>query len=187
MNKIKKIYCKLLVLFKYKLIFRSFSFKSYMVKPLKLINASSIIVEEKVFINDFGWLMGNKNFEKTMVISEGTVIGHFAHIIALHSVIIEKNVLIADKVFITDCTHNYENINIPIIKQGVSILGDVVIGEGSWIGENVSILGSKVGKHCIIGANSVVKRDIPDYSIAVGVPAKVVKKYNFDTNMWEKV
>lgn len=61
----------------------------------------------------------------------------------------------------------------------------VFIGDGSWIGTNVVVVGNvHIGKHCVIGANSVVTKNIPDYSIAVGVPAKVVKKYDFIENKW---
>jgi acetyltransferase-like isoleucine patch superfamily enzyme len=62
-----------------------------------------------------------------------------------------------------------------------------VIGEGSWLGENVCVIGASIGKHCVIGANSVVTKDIPDYSVAVGIPAKVIKKYNFNKCEWEKI
>ena len=122
-----------------------------------------------------------------MTIQSGTTIGHFAHIIALHSMTIEKNVLIGDKVFISDCTHSYEDINKPVLKQDVKEISPVVIGEGSWIGENVCICGASVGKHCVIGANSVVTSDVPDYCVAVGSPARVVKKFDFTSNEWKKV
>lgn len=61
------------------------------------------------------------------------------------------------------------------------------IGEGSWLGENVCVIGASVGKHCTIGANAVVTKDIPDYSVAVGIPAKVIKQYNFKTQRWERI
>lgn len=65
---------------------------------------------------------------------------------------------------------------------------NVHIGDGSWLGTHVVIAGNiTIGKHCVIGANSVVTKDIPDYSVAVGIPAKVVKRYNFDTKCWERV
>ena len=68
--------------------------------------------------------------------------------------------------------------NLPVIK----------IGKGSWIGTHVAIIGDvHVGKHCVIGANSVVTKDVPDYSVAIGIPAKVIKKYNFEIKKWEKV
>ena len=60
---------------------------------------------------------------------------------------------------------------------GVSAsIGKVVIGEGSWLGENVCVLGAKIGKHCVIGANSVVTKDIPANSIAYGNPCRVARQ-----------
>ena len=61
------------------------------------------------------------------------------------------------------------------------------IGDGSWLGTHVVIAGNvKIGKHCVIGANSVVTKDIPDYCVAAGIPAKIIKKYNFDTCTWDR-
>ena len=63
-----------------------------------------------------------------------------------------------------------------------------MIGEGSWLGTKVTVVGNvHIGKHCVIGANSVVTKNIPDYSIAVGIPARVVKQYNFETKCWERI
>ncbi|MCR5226135.1 MAG: hypothetical protein K6E27_02830 [Eubacterium sp.] len=131
--------------------------------------------------------MGSNKSVTTAWINDSTTIGHFSHIVAVHSVTIGKSVLIADRVFISDCSHRYEDVSIPIIKQDIKKLAPVSIGEGSWIGENVCICGASIGKHCVIGANSVVTTDIPDYCVAVGSPAKIVKKFDFEKNEWVKV
>lgn len=61
----------------------------------------------------------------------------------------------------------------------------VSIGDGSYIGINTVIVGNvKIGKHCVIGANSVVTKDVPDYCVAVGSPVKIVKKYSI--NGWNR-
>ena len=71
--------------------------------------------------------------------------------------------------------------------QGVST-APIVIEDETWVGANVVILaGVTVGKHCIIAAGSVVTKDVPAYSVAVGNPARVVKKYNHQTNSWNKI
>ena len=82
--------------------------------------------------------------------------------------------------YITDCDHEYRNVDIPIIDQGIVQRGQKVsIGEGSYIGINTVIVGNvKIGKHCVIGANSIVNKDIPDFCVAVGCPAKIIKSYN---------
>lgn len=122
-----------------------------------------------------------------LYIGDNTIIGHFSHIVCLEKVKIGSNVLFADRVFISDCTHGYKDIELPVYRQPVKALRPVIVGDDSWIGENVCVLGCSIGKHCVIGANSVVKDDIPDYSVAVGNPAKVVKQYNFESCSWENI
>ena len=119
-----------------------------------------------------------------LTISDGCILGHFNHIYATGELIIEKNVLTADRVYISDNLHGYENVELPILEQPIKQNGHVVIGEGSWLGENVCVVGASVGKHCVIGANSVVTKDIPDYCVAVGIPAKVIKRYDFESGKW---
>ena len=95
--------------------------------------------------------------------------------------------LFSPNIYITDCYHEYRNINIPVKDQGIVQRDQSVsIGEGSYIGINTVIVGNvKIGKHCVIGANSVVTKDIPDYCVAVGSPAKILKKYNLTSQLWE--
>ena len=122
-----------------------------------------------------------------LVIEDGCIIGNFNHIFATHSIIIHRNVLTADKVYISDNLHGYENIEAPIYLQPILQNRDVEVGEGSWLRENVCVLGAHIGKHCVIGANSVMTKDVPDYSVAVEIPAKVIKKYDFSLKEWIRV
>ncbi len=93
--------------------------------------------------------------------------------------------------FITNPNHGYENVNLPICQlpyKNYPNGSTVKIGSGSWIGAHVCIIGNvKIGKHCVIGAGAVVNKDIPDYSVAVGVPAKIIKKYDFEKKQWVKL
>lgn len=161
--------------------------KSIIFAPMQLDNTKSIFLKDYVFVAHNAWLMGNREKECSLTIEDHTVIGHFAHIIANDKVVIGRSVLIADKVFITDCAHGYEDLKMPIGEQPIRKLKEVYIGDESWLGENVCILGASIGKHCVIGANSVVIHDIPDYSVAAGSPAKVIKKYDFEQSKWVKV
>ncbi|MDD5794327.1 MAG: acyltransferase, partial [Clostridiales bacterium] len=122
-------------------------------------------------------------------IGEGSNIGRRCEISAANKIIIGKNVLIAPNVFISDCSHEYEDVNKPIMYQGLnSVHNEVYIGDGSWIGINSVICGNiKIGKNCVIGSNTIVKSDIPDYSVAVGAPAKIVKMYDFEDKKWKRV
>jgi acetyltransferase-like isoleucine patch superfamily enzyme len=169
--------------------FKTFGRKTILVSPDKIEGEEYIELEDNVSINSMAWLLALEqgNAKPRLLIKKGTVIGRFSHIVALQHVEIENNVLIADKVYISDNIHDYSDINMPIMKQPVLFKAPVIIGENSWIGENVSIIGARVGKHCIIGANTVVTKDIPNYSVAVGSPAKVIKQFNIEKNEWQKV
>lgn len=174
---------------RYKQKFGSFCWSSYIGNPLRIDGGESIFIGENVSIKYKTWiastpLTGDKS---QLVFEDGCVIGHFNHIYATKSIILHKNVLTADKVYISDNLHGYEDIETPIKDQPVVQNGTVEIGEGSWLGENVCVIGAKIGKHCVIGANSVVTKDIPDYCVAVGAPARVIKRYNFENKKWEKV
>jgi acetyltransferase-like isoleucine patch superfamily enzyme len=173
---------------RYKQKFGSFYWSSYIGNPLRIDGGKNIFIGENVSIKYRTWiastpLTGDKS---QLVFEDGCVIGHFNHIYATKSIILHKNVLTADKVYISDNLHGYEDVETPIKDQPVVQNGEVEIGEGSWLGENVCVVGAKIGKHCVIGANSVVTKDIPDYSVAVGSPARVIKKYDFNENKWKK-
>ncbi len=107
---------------------------------------------------------------------------------ARKSIILEENVLVGPHVMIGDHSHRYENVDIPVKMQETTEAGPVRIERDSWIGANVFILPNvTIGRHAVIGANAVVNRDIPAFSVAVGVPARVIRRYNFDLKQWVRV
>ena len=126
---------------------------------------------------------------KGLIIGNNVIIGQFSRIGCKNSVIIKDNVFTGPNVFIADYNHNYSNIKIPIREQDDVVYTEgVIIKRDTWIGTNVAIVGNvNIGKHCVIGANSVVTHNIPDYSVAVGCPARVIKRYDFNQNKWVKV
>lgn len=100
---------------------------------------------------------------------------------------IGNDVRLAQNVVLSGLNHNYQDINSPIHKQGVSTL-PIVIEDESWIGANVVVVpGVTIGKHCIVAAGSVVTKSMPSYSVIAGNPAKVLKQYNATTQQWERV
>lgn len=113
----------------------------------------------------------------SLKIGKGSEIGERCRISIANSLEIGDKVLLSPNVYITDCDHEYRDIDIPVMEQGIVQRGQTVsIGDGTYIGINSVIVGNvKIGKHCIIGANSVVTKDVPDYCVAVGIPAKVIK------------
>ena len=122
-----------------------------------------------------------------LAIGDGCVFGYNNHITAVVGVVIEDHVLTANNVYISDNLHSYEDISLPVMHQPVRCKKPVVIGRGSWIGENASIVGASIGKNCVIGANAVVTRDIPDYSVAVGIPAVVIRRFDQQAGAWVSV
>lgn len=120
----------------------------------------------------------------------GVVIGTASRI-GLHNTIIGpvtigNNVLLAQNVVIAGLNHNFEDVSKTISEQGVDTK-QVVIEDDVWIGANSVVLpGVRIEKHAVVGAGSVVTRDLPSFSVALGNPAKVVKQYDAEKNKWVK-
>ncbi len=121
-------------------------------------------------------------------------INDFVHIAGLVKVKICDNVLIASKVYISDLNHGlFDGSQSDTYPEDISgsrpVYGkEIIIQDNVWICESVSVLpGVTIGRCSVIGANSVVTKDIPPFTIAVGVPAKPIKKFNFDKNKWEPI
>jgi len=135
----------------------------------------------------------DKNIKKCLIVGQGVQINDYVHLAAVKSLVIGNNVLIASKVFISDHNHGSytedksDSPNIPPIQREL-VCKPIFIDDNVWIGESCCVLpGVTIGKGCIIGALSVVTKNIPPYSIAAGSPARVLKQYNFSTYIWEKV
>lgn len=181
----KKLFSKLYYLFN-KRKFGSYSSHSYILPPFRIDGMAGIYINEDVIIQEDCWIATDSiiNSNPILQIGKGCVIGRNNEIYATKSIVIEDNVLTADRVYISDNLHDYRNPDVPVINQPIKQIKTVRIGEGSWIGIGVAVIGAKIGKHCVIGANAVVTKDIPDYSIAVGIPAKVIKQYDWNKNEW---
>ena len=117
----------------------------------------------------------------------------YSRVAATRYVKIGNNVLTGPHVFICDYNHEYRDVSKPIMRQGRMYNKEITdaplleIGDGSWLGTNAVVVGNvKIGRNCVIGANSVVTRDIPDYCVAAGIPARVIKRFNQNTQQWEK-
>jgi len=128
--------------------------------------------------------------EKYLIFGDNVQLNDYVHIAVSEKVVIGNDVLIASRVFISDHNHGFysgDNQDSPLTKPRDRLLSTnaVYIKDNVWIGENVCILpGVTIGKGCVIGSMSVVTKSIPDYSIAVGVPAKVIKIFDFEINQW---
>jgi acetyltransferase-like isoleucine patch superfamily enzyme len=114
-------------------------------------------------------------------IGDGTAIGRRCMITALNSIEIGNNVLFGPGVFIADHSHEFGDASRPIISQGVTEPGKVVIEDGCWFGYHSAVITHKgreirIGRNSAIGTNAVVTESFPPYSVLVGNPARNVSK-----------
>jgi acetyltransferase-like isoleucine patch superfamily enzyme len=143
---------------------------------------NKFVLGSKSVIEDFSVI---NNGVGDVIIGKHTIIG--ISNVLIGPVNIGDNVMFAQHVVVSGLNHGYKDINIPPSQQKVEC-NLISISDDVWIGANCVITaGVSIGKHSIVGAGSVVTKTIPDYCIAVGNPAKVIKKYSHTTNEWERV
>lgn len=137
-------------------------------------NNSGIKLGDNIILNQYVRLKGSGFLE----IGDNTKINYNCSISFSENVKIGRNVLIGPySLIIGATTHRFDRIDIPILAQGKESKGGIIIEDNVWIGAGVNILnGVKIGRDSIIGAGSVVTKSIPEFSIALGIPARVVKK-----------
>lgn len=135
-----------------------------------------------------------ENNQTTLSFGENFQMNDYVHITAKEKVQIGNNVLFASKIYVSDCSHGsyagneYDSDPTSIPHERKLHSKPVIIEDNVWLGEFVSVLpGVTIGKGTIVGANSVVSKSLPPNVIAVGTPAKPIKKYNFETQHWEKI
>ena len=165
--------------------------------PRRIINPQRIFLGNNVSLGPGSFIIATTHYptmtmerpEKKQPIQRFNVTSTADLQIAAQSKItIEDDVMFASNIHINDALHGSENANEPYKYQKISRIAPVLIKKGCWIGQNVVILpGVTIGKYSIIGANSVVTKSIPDRCIAVGTPAKVIKKWDETRQRWLSV
>jgi acetyltransferase-like isoleucine patch superfamily enzyme len=188
-QRIAEFYWLLKTQFYYRWFWGHIGKKSKLIQPMRLRNVHNIQIGDNVIIHNHAFLLTLQEARAVvprLIIGDGCVLGHMNHITAIDEVRIGKNVLTADRVYISDHSHSFLDPTIPILRQTAVSKGKTSVGDGTWIGENVVVLSCNVGKNCVIGANAVVLSDVPDYSVAVGIPARVVQRFNPTSQSWER-
>lgn len=162
-----------------------------------LINHPEFVdIGDDVFIHERCWISilavnvetGSPDISLAPELSIGdrSYIGRFATFACMNRVTIGCDVMISDRVYIGDCLHGFSRSDLPIKEQYLTSPGPICIGDGSWIGIGVAILPNvKIGKNCVIGANSVVTRDVLDGEVVAGSPARVIRKTAVDRESGE--
>lgn len=169
----------------YKISFKKIGFMTYIGKPCFIKGRNRISIGNKTRI--FPGLRIEALEKGEINIGDNCAIEQNVHIISMNrNLVIGENSTISSNVFISNVDHEYEDINKSVMDQSL-IPKDTSIAEGCFIGFGSAILpGSHLGKHCVVGSNSIVKGDYPDYSVIAGNPARIIKIYDKKTKMWRR-
>lgn len=178
-------------------------------KNLTIFLPRTICAPERIFIGDDVWLGPgsllipvsvyptsamlprdrprpfHQKFDPKIVIGNRVTATANLTLAAHQEIVIEDDVLFASNVNITDGLHGYENADDPYKYQPIFRIAPIIIKRGCWIGQNVVVMpGVTIGELSIIGANSVVTKSIPNRCIAVGSPARIIKKWDAAFQKW---
>jgi lipopolysaccharide O-acetyltransferase len=163
--------------------FASFGSKSVIQLPVRLRGESRVAVGADVFIGAGSWIQvlaeqSPDGVEPEITIGDGTSIAGFCVLSAVCSIRIGKKVLMARNVYIADHGHAFSDPAAAVLEQGLRDVHPVEIGDGAWLGQNVFVgPGVSIGRGAVVGANSVVLSSVPDHSIAVGAPARIIRTF----------
>ena len=161
-------------------------------RPTTIFNERYISIGDNTLIGpgvalSAGMVPGQECITNPVVtIGDRCLIGKGSGIVGHFSITIGNDVWTGHHVYITDQNHGYEDVTRPISEQSQPERA-VSIGNGSWLGHGSIVLpGVTIGEHVVVGANSVVTKDIPSFCVAVGSPARVIRRY-VDGDGWVDV
>ncbi len=184
LNRFKRLIGLLKTQLWYKIFLKKVGANSRIYNPMTISNPSKILIGRNVIIRDYSRLevIGDGQLN----IGDNVSIEQSLSIVCAETLNIGANTTISFRVMITDVEHSYAEISKHILKQSNKVFS-TSIGDNCFIGAGVCILaGTILGKQCIVGTNSVVRGEFPDYSVIVGSPAKIVKRYDTTQKVWRK-
>lgn len=170
--------------FYYKLLIHNKGENCHFQHPINFIGNNNISLGNNVFIMAYSTIAAYSRyrqqlFSPSIEIGDDVTIGERAHITSINKIIIGKGVLLGKSVTITDNSHGKngkEDICIRPAERQLISKGAVIIGEKCWLGDKVTVCpGVTIGDGCVIGANSVVTKNLPSYTICAGNPCKIIK------------
>jgi acetyltransferase-like isoleucine patch superfamily enzyme len=155
--------------------FDSFGKGSHLALPIQVEGAERIAIGSEVFIGPGSWLVAGEP-EARLEIGDGTAVSGYCVLSAVVHVRVGRNVLFGRNVHVADHRHGVQLPCVPVRQQPLEDRRPVSIEDGSWLGQNVVVLpGVTVGAGAVVGANSVLREDIPPHAVAVGAPARVIR------------
>lgn len=163
--------------------------KGCSIRPILNVNNPQYIrMGNDVSLGIFCWIgtqIEENHTKPKLTIGNRVHIGAYSMILAADEILIGNNIIMSERVTIVDHIHDYRDVNVPVIDQPIKSTGRIVIENGCFIGINAVITGGvRVGEHSIIGANAVVTRDVPPFTVVGGVPAKIIKRYDAKKKAW---
>ena len=165
--------------------FRELGRRTTIHRPFTVFGEASISIGKGAHIGPDSWLLclerPDHAGDPLIRIGDGCSFAGGLTITAAAGVTIGDEVLVGRNVHISDHAHEFRKPDVPVIHQGITEARPVWIGDGAWIGQGVVICpGVRIGRGSVIGANSVVKSDVPDRCVAVGSPARIIRRIDAD-------
>jgi acetyltransferase-like isoleucine patch superfamily enzyme len=163
--------------------FASFGSHSVLQPPIRIDGESRIAIGADVFVGSGAWLqvIGGPEGEGFIEIGDGASLAGGCVLSSAARIRLGRRVLFARHVYVADHRHAFADGSRAVIDQGIEQVMPVTIGDGAWLGENVVVgPGVTIGRGAVVGANAVVLNDVPDRAVAVGAPARVVRRLEPD-------
>lgn len=165
---------------------------SFVAPPFRIPGAQALYMGDNTRIGPYAFFVLvhehlGKHYSPEFTIGNNVHIGHDFFGGCQKRIIIEDNVLISSRVFMSDAIHDYRDVKRPVLTQPLTTAKTVIVQESAFIGVNASILpGVTIGRNAVVAASAVVTKDVPSYSVVAGNPASVIKQYAFETGTWVK-
>ena len=187
--RLSNLYWRIVTRLYYRPQFGAIGERTIIRKPLLIRRAKGIHIGKRCGIRDGARLelLDGGRLPPLLQIGDDVSIEQSVHIGCMHRVNIGDRVTIAARCTILDFSHPYDDIDdlSSLVTRVTSDPTPVEIGDGCFLGTGVVILpGVILGKRCVVGANSVVNRSMPDYTVCAGAPARILRRYSQESKAW---